>query len=95
MATEPNAAILDATVRARRVARQAKLLDQAKGKWTWQSIIGGVALLALAVLFIRSNPTPDVGFAVTLLFAFLTWSDGRVSRRLDAIVRLLEERAEV
>src|SRR5262245_12068509 len=96
MATELDVAILDATVKARRVARQAKLLEQAKGKWTWQSILGGVVLLVLAELYIRFDPNQDAIYAMMLLaFVFLGWGENRISRRLDAIVRLLEERAEV
>ena len=96
MANELDAATLDAILRSRRIARKAGLLAQAKGKWAWKSVVAGICILALTGLFWRSkNMSQELFYAMMLLFLVASWSEDRLSRRLDAIVRLLEDPAEV
>ncbi len=95
MASELTPDSLDAILRVRRAARHAELLAQAKGKWTWKSIIAGILLLALTVFLMRSKiERQDVIYAMLLLMLIASWADDRLSRRLDAIVKLLEDRGE-
>jgi hypothetical protein len=92
MASELEVVRMDAVLKARKVARQADLLAQARGKWTWKSVVGGVLILGLATWFWRrTNISQEVFYAMTILFLGACWSEERTSHRLDAIVRLLEE----
>ena len=95
MASELDAVRMDAVLKARKVARRADLLAQARGRWTWKSVVGGVLLLGLVTWFWRATSvSQEVFYAMTILFLGACWSEDRTSRRLDAIVRLLEEPRE-
>jgi LPXTG-motif cell wall-anchored protein len=94
MATDVTPATLDAVMRSRRIARHAELLEEAKGKENWISVLGGLLLLGLLWFsYRRSSGGFEMGTAVFFAFCIASWVEGRISRRLTAIVKLLEEQS--
>jgi hypothetical protein len=94
MATELDLRTLDAILKARRVKERADLLEQARGKWTWRSVVPGVCLSVLAtVLVLTKNFSPAPGVLPAFIFILLVASlaESRTSARLDAIAKLLQE----
>jgi len=91
MATEPHLTELDGVMAARGVARRAQLLDRARGKETWISVLGGVLLLGLLWWSAEKMGGPQIASAVFFAFCVAGWVENRLSRRLDAVVKLLEE----
>lgn len=92
MATEVDPRALDAVVRARKVKRHAELLEQARGTWTWRTAVVGICLLAATWLYLRiTNFSPAVLPAIIVVSVFGSLSEARTSKRIDAILQLLEE----
>jgi hypothetical protein len=95
MATELDPLALEAIVRARRVKRRADLRERAKGRWTWRSAVGVICIAAGWLLWSRwLEARHDLGlFPFTILLAIAaSLSEVRTSKRLDAILELLDDR---
>jgi len=96
MATVLDPLALDAIARARRVKRRAELRDRASGRWTWKSALVGASIVAGWWLWSRWLDAQRVDLGLVPLIAFLSvaggLSEARTSRRLDAILELLDER---
>ncbi len=91
MASDPNPAMLDAILAARKVSRRTELLERARGKETWISILGGTLLVGLLWWSAQSMGGPKVAAAIFFAFGVAGVVEHRISRRLDAIVKLIEE----
>jgi hypothetical protein len=94
MASEPNPVELDAILAARKISRRVELLERARGKETWISVLGGVLLLGLLWWSAQTMGGPQVASAIFFAFCVAGWVENRLSRRLDAIVKLMEEQRE-
>lgn len=91
MNAEMDPRVLEATLKARRIARDAKLIEIAKGKqplWVW--IVPGILILVFGFLARSGNLKIDVWWYMIAAFAFAGWfGEWRTDRRLDAVVQLL------
>ncbi len=96
METQLDVLAVDAVLKARRVKRRAELRDLAAGRWTWRSAVVGIGIAAVWWLWSRWLDARHLDLGLIPLIAFLTivagLTDARTSRRLDAILELLEER---
>ena len=83
--TDPR--VLEATTRAKRVARHAKLLDEARGHLSWRAGTGVIIMvIALAIVIVVRPDAPWSG--VGLLIAAISYLEFRISileRRVNAL----------
>ena len=95
MTFELDPAALDAISKARRVKRRAELRDRASGRWTWRSVVAGICIVAGWWLWSRWLDARHIDLGLVPLIAFLSvagsLAEARTSRRLDAILELLDE----
>jgi len=92
MASDLDAAGMDGVLRARHVARVAALLEQARGKRSWHSILVGVCLVAAVAAFLFwAKVSLQACVGIMLLCGVAGWVESHTSRRLDAIAQLLEQ----
>jgi hypothetical protein len=91
MNNELVAAEAEAVMRARRVVLDAKLREQARGKLDGP-LIFWMLLLTLCGIGYAAWLKPGMAFfgGVFLLSGVMEWYERRMSRRLDAILELLE-----
>jgi hypothetical protein len=96
MSTETDPRALEAIVKARRIARNAELVEIAKGKQPWQVWVVP-SLVILAFGYLTQSGTLKIGgeWFIIASVVFIGWlSSWRTERRLDAVVQLLlNERA--
>jgi hypothetical protein len=93
---EPRPEDLDAVLAANRIARRAELLRAATGRSKWR--LGAVCLYLLGVggvIYIAWTWTYPWSIAALFVFLFMQTQvqvlESEMSRRLDAIVALLED----
>jgi hypothetical protein len=93
MESETDPRVLDALLKARRIARRAELIEIARGRqpW-WKWILPGAVLLVVAYLTRSSKPDLWWGILATLFVA--SWLDKQLDRRLDAVLEILSSTRE-
>ena len=85
---------MDAVLKARRIARNAELVEIAKGKqtwWLWVFPLGFV--LALSYLG-RSGGISTEVTSMSGAFVLAGWAYSQIGKRLDAVVELLLDEQE-
>ncbi len=95
MSTEADPTVLEAVVKARRIARTAKLVDVARGKKPWWSWIFPIVLLIVFGYFLRRTPMGDVGWSIAAALGLLGWHIGQTERRIEAVLQLLLDEKEL
>jgi len=93
MPTELDSRNLDAVLRANKIRRHAELLQQARRTWPWQLVLF-LVMWSVAFFWLdwRSSWTNSSVFTAILLSYFVSVGFYTVaSRRMDAIVKLLED----
>jgi hypothetical protein len=98
MEEQTHAAKVEARLRARRAERRAELLKEARDhgrRFWWSNVLLWMFFVLLGVVWLwwREPPPegPDTFTPMLWLFVLIIWLEDRLSRRLDAVVKLLEE----
>jgi len=95
MVGDLDAAGMNAVLTSRRVVRMAKLMEQARGRRTWRSIVVGACLFAGVIAFFTWAKLGVEFYVGVMLFTSVAgWTEAHTARRLNAIVRILEEQHE-
>jgi hypothetical protein len=95
MEIQADSTTLDAILKARRIARNAELIEVAKGRqpwWLW--VFPSILLLALGYFLRSGRIGMDVGLCIFSAFVVAGWLDKQTDKRLDAVVQLLLDERE-